>query len=55
MKIRKVIPEPKRVLQLFNENVQSQFKNWTAKDKLEWLESINLFYWKAHLNQKKAL
>jgi hypothetical protein len=42
-----VTPEPNRILQIYNPETQKAFRNWSSKDKLEWLESINHLYWAA--------
>ena len=42
-----VMPEPKRILQIYDPVAQSAFQSWSAKDKLEWLEAINRLYWAA--------
>ncbi len=39
--------QPRRVLQIYNAKAQATFRNWTAQDKLEWLEAINRLYWAA--------
>lgn len=42
-------PEPKRVLQIYDAEKQKQFAHFTAKDRLEWLESITELYWSVTL------
>ena len=37
--------EPRRALQVYDPVAQLQFKKWTTKDKLEWLESLLGIYW----------
>lgn len=49
-----IFPEPKRVLQIYDAEKQKQFAHFTAKDRLEWLESINELYWSVALRNLKA-
>jgi len=39
--------QPPRIVQIFDSASQAVYKSWTAKDKLEWLESINRLYWES--------
>lgn len=45
--------EPKRILQIFDPVAQAAYRNWSAKDRLEWLGSIQKLYWAA-IDQQNA-
>ncbi|OGR89544.1 MAG: hypothetical protein A2992_03850 [Elusimicrobia bacterium RIFCSPLOWO2_01_FULL_59_12] len=38
-------PESRRILQIFDPVAQRAYKNWSAKDKLMWLEDVLKMYW----------
>ena len=44
-------PEPRRILQIFDPVAQEAYRDWSAKDKLEWLEAIQKLYWAAIAQQ----
>lgn len=50
--------EPRRIVQFFDPEAQSNYKDWSAQLKLEWLTSILKLYWSVRsqeqLNLSKA-
>jgi hypothetical protein len=39
--------EPRRIVQMFDPLAQAAYKDWTPKQKLDWLQAINKMYWAA--------
>jgi hypothetical protein len=51
---KKIPPEPKRILQIYDAEKQRQFEHFTAQDRLEWLAAINQLYWEASAPHQKT-
>jgi len=53
MSKKKEVPNPQRILQIYDPESQANFRGWSLLDKLEWLEAINRLYWAGRLQKRQ--